>query len=175
MGFKRAMVSNDGKLPQPLRAGDGLLANFELTAFAAETDADLTVAQVAVEVDPLALRKTILAFRISDGLIPSTKIINADTLSIAIQTIGNSPQIGAGYNIAPMFSYLIKTQGADIAPFEKSPEQIAYEQALQLWQQAIMVFAEKGIEPKKLGPQPTPQQFGYQPAQQPQPKGNPNE
>lgn len=130
--------------------------------------------RVAVEVDPLQLRKAIVEFRISDGLIPSSKLINADTLAIAIQTIGSSPEISSGYNIAPMFSYLIKTQGADLSDFEKSPEQIAYEQALQVWQQAIMTFAEKGVAPEQLGPQPLPEQFGYQPAQQ-QPQEIPDE
>lgn len=47
MGFKRALVSGDGSLPQPLRAGDGLLANFLPTNFNAEADATLTVAQLA--------------------------------------------------------------------------------------------------------------------------------
>lgn len=47
MGFNRALVSPDGKLPQPMRAGVGLLANFAMTAFAAETDEDITMSQLA--------------------------------------------------------------------------------------------------------------------------------
>ena len=48
--------------------------------------------------------------------------------------------------------------------FEKSPEQIAYEQALNAWQNAVMMLVEKGGDPKSLGPQPIPEQFGYAPA-----------
>ncbi len=46
-GFIRAQVSNDGRLPQPMRAGDGMLANFGIKAFAAEADATLTVGDIA--------------------------------------------------------------------------------------------------------------------------------
>lgn len=47
MGFNRTLVSPDGRIPQPLRAGDGLLANFLPKAFAAETDETLTTADVS--------------------------------------------------------------------------------------------------------------------------------
>jgi len=90
-----------------------------------------------INIDPLALRKAVLDFKISDGLTPSDKLINSDTLQVAMQVIGSSPQIAAGYNLAPMFSYFIKTQGGRITEFEKSPEQIAYEQALGQWQQMM--------------------------------------
>jgi hypothetical protein len=127
-----------------------------------------------INIDPLALRKAVLDFKISDGLTPSDKLINSDTLQVAMQVIGSSPQIAAGYNLAPMFSYFIKTQGGRITEFEKSPEQIAYEQALGQWQQMMATMAEslKKADPqqmqeimKSLPPQPTPQQFGYNPAQ----------
>lgn len=47
MGFNRTLVSGSGKLAQPMRAGAGLIANFAVKAFAAETDANLTVGDVA--------------------------------------------------------------------------------------------------------------------------------
>ena len=47
MGFKRVLLSGDGRIPQPMRAGDGLLANFVPTNFNAEADATLTVSQLA--------------------------------------------------------------------------------------------------------------------------------
>lgn len=119
-----------------------------------------------VTIDPVALRKAAIEFKISDGLTPSDKLVNADTLSVALQQIGTSPQIGAGYNIAPLFTYLMNTQGADLSPFEKSPQQIAYEQAVGQWQQMCMQMAKQNpeMDPAKYPPQPTPQQYGYQPA-----------
>lgn len=121
--------------------------------------------QKVVSVDPVALRKATLAFKISDGLTPTDKLINADVLGVALQQIGSSQQIGQAYNMGPLFSYLMKTQGADLSPFEKSPEQIAYEQAVAQWQQTVigMAKANPNIQPAQYPPQPVPQQFGYQP------------
>lgn len=121
--------------------------------------------QQAVQVDPVQLRKTVLAFKISDGLTPADKLINGDAWTTAMQVIGSSPQINSGYNIAPMFSYLMKTQGADLTPFEKSPQQVAYEGAMSQWQQVVMEAMKQGVDPKSLPPQPTPQAYGYDPSQ----------
>jgi hypothetical protein len=131
--------------------------------------------QQVVKIDPVALRKAVMDFKVSDGLTPSDKLINSDTLQVAMQVIGSSPQIAAGYNLAPMFSYFLKTQGGRIQEFEKSPEQMAYEQAVQQWQLAMQTVSEsfKGMEPaevqklmQQLPPQPQPQQYGYNPQQQ---------
>ena len=118
-----------------------------------------------VVVDPVALRKAVMEFKVSDGLTPSDKLINSDTLQVAMQVIGSSPQIAAGYNLAPMFSYFIKTQGGKITEFEKTAEQIAYEQGLQQWQMMIqqILAANPQVDPRSLPPQPVPQQYGYVP------------
>lgn len=125
-------------------------------------------AQKTVEIDPVALRKAVMDFRISDGLIPSDKIMNGESFSTAIQVIGSSPEIAQGYNLAPMFSYLMKSRGADLTDFEKSPEQLAYEQALGAWQNLVTLAIEKGTDPTvvqtQFPPQPLPEQFGYNPA-----------
>lgn len=118
--------------------------------------------QKEVNIDPVALRKTAMSFKISDGLLPASKIISADTLQVAIQTLSSSPALGAAYNIGPMFSYLMGTQNTNLSAFEKSPEQQAYEQALNQWVQIATIAAQKGTEFKI--PQPLPQQFGYDPS-----------
>ena len=117
----------------------------------------------AVKVDPVALRKAILEFRISDGLIPSSKIMSADTFGVALQAIASSPQLAGGYNVSQMFSYLMKTQGAHIADFEKSPEQQAYEQAASQYNQLVAMALDKGVDPASIGEAPLPEQFGYDP------------
>lgn len=120
--------------------------------------------EVEVEVDPVALRKAVIEFKVSDGLIPSSKLINADTLAIAMQQIGSSPHLAGAYNIGQLFSYFMKTQGAKITEFEKSEEQMAYEQAMQQWQQIAMFAIDKGVPEDKLPPQPLPEQYGYNPS-----------
>ena len=47
MSFNRAMISPDGKMPQPMRAGAGMLANFLPKLFNAEADATLTVSEIS--------------------------------------------------------------------------------------------------------------------------------
>lgn len=125
--------------------------------------------QTTINVDPVGLRRAALEFKVSDGLIPAEKLINGDSLGNALNAIGTTPAIQQGYNIAPMFSYLMKTQGADLAPFEKSPQQLAFEQAMGSWQQTVQFIVESqaktetGIDPKAFPPQPTPEAFGYVP------------
>lgn len=113
-----------------------------------------------VTIDPVELRKAAVEFKISDGLTPTDKLMDSDSWQTAMQVIGSSPQIGPAYNIGQMFSYLMKTRGADLTAFEKSPPQVAYEQAVQQWQQVAMEAAKSGAQ---MPPQPTPEQFGYQP------------
>jgi hypothetical protein len=117
--------------------------------------------ETVIDVDPVQLRQAILNFKITDGLLPADKVIKTDTMQTALQAIASSATLAQGYNIAPMFSYLLKTQNVDFMPFEKSPAQLAYEQALGAWQQVAMQAAMKGVELST--PMPTPQEFGYDP------------
>jgi hypothetical protein len=119
----------------------------------------------AVEIDPVKLRKAVLEFTVTDGLIPAEKAISGENFSVAVQAMSSSPEIASAYNIGPAFSYLMKTKGADLRPFEKSPEQIAYEQAVGAWQQTVIQLMEANpeIKAEQLPPQPTPEQFNYNP------------
>lgn len=118
-----------------------------------------------VTIDPVALRNAMLAFKVSDGLTPSDKLIDADALAVALQQIGTSPQIGAAYNIGPLFSYLMKTQGADLAEFEKQPAQVQYEQAMAQYQQLVMqlIKDKPDIQASQYPAAPKPADFGWDP------------
>lgn len=113
-----------------------------------------------VAVDPILLRQAIINFKVTDGLLPAEKVISTESRRIAMQVIGTSPNIGAAFNIAPMFSYIMKTENVDLTPFQKSPQQQAYEQALSSWQMVAMEAAKKGTTPSAM---PMPQQYGYDP------------
>lgn len=143
--------------------------------------------ETEVQIDPVTLRKAVLAFKVSDGLVPSSKVMSTESFTIAAQTIATSPAIQAGYNLAPMFSYLFKTQRADVAAFEKAPEQIAFEQAVGQWQQAAQLLSQTYASLKKpdgsnytpqeiqasLPPQPVPEAYGYTPGMtKPGPESN---
>lgn len=130
-----------------------------------------------IPVDPVVLRQAILQFKMSDGLTPASKQMNTEAFTSAVQTIASVPQLASAYNIGPMFSYLFKSQRADVAQFEKSPAQIQYDQAMAQWQQAVGMIADAVAKTKKpdgtawtpqdiqasLPPQPTPDQFGVDP------------
>lgn len=120
-----------------------------------------------IQIDPVSLRQSILDFKVADGLLPVDKLISSEDFEVALQVIGSSPAIGAGYNIAPMFSYLMKTKGLKLQAFEKSPEQIAYEQAMAQYQNLVMEAIKQKASPEQLAaiPQPLPQNFGWNPQQ----------
>lgn len=143
-----------------------------------------------VTIDPVVLRRANLVFKVSDGQLPASKQMNTEAFQAAVQTIGSSPQLAGSYNLGPMFSYLFKTQRADVAQFEKSPQLIQYEQAQAQWQQAVAMIMESVSKLKKadgsnytpeeiqkaIPPQPLPEQFGVDPknpyAPAPKPTGS---
>jgi hypothetical protein len=126
--------------------------------------------EATVQVDPVKLRKAVMSFKISDGLSPNSKILNLEQFNAAFNLLMQAPNLAQGYNLVPMFTYLMSSSGAKLSPFEKSPEQQAYEQALASWQNTMATIAEalKNADPamqqdlmSKLPPQPTPEQFNY--------------
>ena len=118
--------------------------------------------QTTVEIDPIKLRQAVLEFKISDGLTPAEKLASLDVYKVAFQVLGSSPQISSEYNIGPLFSYLMKLQGADLRPFEKPLNQRQYEQAVAQWSQTVQTLIKNNPEltAEQLPPQPMPQQFG---------------
>lgn len=107
-----------------------------------------------VKIDMLKLRTAMVEFSISDGLEPVDKEMNTEELISMMQVVGSTPQLASGYDMPPLFSYIAKLRGADLSPFEKTPEQIQYDQQLAAWQQAAMLAAEKGAAFST--PQPVP-------------------
>jgi len=47
MGFGRCKFEKDGRMPSPLRGGDGFVANIRATVFAAETDETITIDELS--------------------------------------------------------------------------------------------------------------------------------
>lgn len=118
--------------------------------------------KAGIKIDPVAIRKAAVVFKMADGLFPTDKLMSGEEMQVAMQQIGTSPALAAEYNIAPMFSYLSQLRGVDLRPFEKTPEVKQYEQALQAWQNAaaglVKQHEEWGPEEvqKALGPMPQP-------------------
>lgn len=108
--------------------------------------------QRSVTIDPLTIRKTALDFKVADGLLPIEKEMKSDEFAVAAQTIQSVPQLQQGYNVVPMFTYMMKLRGLDgLETFEKSPLQIQFEQMTAQWQQVAIEAAKAG---QKVPPQP---------------------
>ncbi len=74
-----------------------------------------------IPVNPVDLRNAAIMFKISDGLLPSSKIINSDFLMTLIQVLGTSqhPTIMGRWDVGGMIAYLASTQNApDLKQFE---------------------------------------------------------
>jgi len=121
-----------------------------------------------INIDPVILRNAVMKFKVSDGLVPKDKLIGGEEWMVALQTLSTSPQLGAAYDIGGVFSYLMRTQGADIKQFEKAPEVRQYEAAMAQWQQVAQMVTEtnakmgakEGYKQQSIPPQPLPKDFG---------------
>lgn len=127
-----------------------------------------------VQIDPQALSNASIVMKVTDGLTPSDKVIDGDTLTQLVQLLmSGAGGVGAEFNLGDMVSYIFQSRGAKIDSFKKPPQQIAYEQAVTQWQQTIATLIEQlskvegGMEHLQTilqsVPQPTPEQFGYTP------------
>lgn len=110
-----------------------------------------------VSVKQAELRTKAVSFKMSDGLTPNEKLLSTEEWNVALQTIQSVPVLQQGYEIVPLFSYLMSTRGTeDLEQFEKSPALRMYEQQLASWQQVAIEAAKAGQQPPQQ-PQPSPE------------------
>jgi hypothetical protein len=98
-------------------------------------------------VNPVELRKTVMQFKVSDGMIPSDKIIDSKLYEVSMQVMGSAPAIGEDYKIGDMFAYLMKLKGADLTPFKYTAEEKKQRQDNQM----KMMEARANMEAKAKG------------------------
>lgn len=135
-----------------------------------DTEVTMPYSGETVPVDGLTLRQKAVQFEVGDGVLPAEKLMHTDEFVQALQVIGSSQELGAGFNLAPMFSYLMQQRGVDLRPFQKTPEQRMFEQQLAAWQQAAAEAAKAGAPFNTPQPQP-PQQQTMQTGQSPATRG----
>lgn len=106
-----------------------------------------------VKINVTDLRKSSVQFKVSDGLIPVEKQMSTDEFQTALQVLGSSPALAAGYQMAPMFSYIMKLRGADLTTFEIPQDIQQFQQQMQTWtgivQEAVKVMG-KNVDPSQL-------------------------
>lgn len=125
-----------------------------------------------VAVNQQTLRTSAVQFKVSDGIIPEDKQMSTEEFQAFLQMALTAPGVGQAYNIAPMLTYVMKLKGADISPFEKSQEQLMYEQQLGAWERVATEAAKSGAQFST--PQPQPSAALQQEMQQKQQSGGTN-
>lgn len=119
-----------------------------------------------VQITPESLREAAMEFNISDGLTPSSKLADTDTLQVMLQNLPAVPGVAAEVSLAKVFMAIMQAGGVDVRDYKFSPEEVAYNQALAAWQQQAQLAAERGIEfkvPVPTKPQPQQAQAPQQP------------
>lgn len=77
-----------------------------------------------VQVDPVELRKALLEFKMTDGLLPAEKLLNMELMTVFIQTAQAMPVVMSEYDVIGMFLYWMKLRGATwLEDFKRNPEQ----------------------------------------------------
>lgn len=77
-----------------------------------------------VEVDPVELRKAMLEFKMTDGMLPAEKMMNSELLTVFLQTAQALPAVATEYDVMGMFLYWAKLRGAYwLEDFKRNPEQ----------------------------------------------------
>lgn len=79
-------------------------------------------AKKMVAIKPQELREKAIVFKLSDGLLPSDKLMSSELLQVFMQTIQTSPLMQAEFDIVAAFAYWCKTQGASwFEDFRRDP------------------------------------------------------
>lgn len=66
-----------------------------------------------VKVDPVKLRAAMLEFTVTDGLLPTDKILSPDLMTVFMQTAQAMPVLMTEYDVLGMFVYWIKLKGGN--------------------------------------------------------------
>ena len=83
-----------------------------------------TDSQQSVQIDPTLLRKANLAFALSDGYLPSDKMVGGDTMQMLFQGAQAMPAIQAEYDLMGMWIYSMKLRGANwLNAFKRDDQQ----------------------------------------------------
>lgn len=108
-----------------------------------------------VPVKAQTLRDTALAFQISDGMLPTDKLLSTEILQVFMQTIQTSPLMQSEFDIVGAFTYWCKMQGAQwFNDFKRDPAQQA--QVMQQLQGMEAAGKSNGARPQnQQNPAPT--------------------
>lgn len=100
-----------------------------------------------VEVDPQRLREQEAKIQIADGQTPASKLISAEMLQLALQTMPIIPGLNQQYDTAQMFVYLLKNQGLEDLDDFKREEPLAQPEL-----SSTQAGGQQGAQRQQAGP-----------------------
>lgn len=96
--------------------------NYLLYAQAEEIDNNMT--SDVIEVDPVMLRKVAPEFKMTDGILPNTKVANTEVLVQALTMMQSNPELNLEYSVPGMVVSILKQQGMhDLNSYKRTPEE----------------------------------------------------
>lgn len=124
-----------------------------------------------VAIDPLALRQAAMTFKVSDGLNPASKFVDANFALQIVQLLGANPAMQQQFDFAGAISYICSLKNVkELKQFIRTPEQVAQVQQNQMVQdgshpavagqtaQAEAAGTAKGTPPQQASQQQAPPQ-----------------
>lgn len=92
--------------------------------YQAEGEVYAPISQEVVEVNPIELRKAYFSFKMSDGLIPASKMVSMDFLQVLLQVIGSSPEMQQEFDIVALIGYMgTLTNAPELGNFRRGMNQ----------------------------------------------------
>ena len=108
-----------------------------------------------IEIKPHELRAAPMDFEVADGLMPTSDLLSTDVMTVALQTIGSSPELASQYKLGELFAYLMASKGArHLRQFMKSKEQMDAEAQARAQQQAAAAGGAAGTPAQDSGKSP---------------------
>ncbi len=82
------------------------IIKYNVLQYAQPGDVYYPVKSSSVAIDPNAMQNAAMDFKISDGLLPASKLVDADFLQVLMQLIMSSPEMMQQFDIVRLVSYL---------------------------------------------------------------------
>jgi len=77
----------------------------------------------SLQIDPVALRDSLVAFKLTDGVLPADKMFSVELLTVFMQTAQAMPVVMTEYDVMGMFLYWAKLKGANwLEDFKRDPQ-----------------------------------------------------
>ena len=131
------------------------IIKFNIQQFQTSEDTYSVSLEKTVQINSEQLRQMLPEFRMADGLVTAARLVNTETLTVAMQSIPNIPELAQEYNVPKMFIDLVSNgEGLKMEKFRYTEEE---KQARQEQQMAMLQAQAQAENPQGQQQQPAAQ------------------